>query len=68
MIKKVINEQNVSFFGSVLLPLAAIVLATLSLEKPQPITQPVRNDQQLLMPTSAQSTGYFVSHNQANRR
>ncbi len=68
MIKKVINEQNMSFLGSTLLPLAAMVLATLSLDEPQPVAQPVRNDEKLLMPTSAQSTGYFVSHLPANRR
>ncbi len=68
MIKKVISEQNVSFLGSMLLPLAAMVFTTLSLDEPKPVAQPVRNDDRLLMPTSAQSTGYFILHHPANRR
>jgi hypothetical protein len=68
MIKKIFNSQNVSFLGSVILPLATMVLTTLSLDEPQPVTQPVRNNEKLLMPTSAQSTGYFVLHTPTNRR
>jgi len=68
MIKKILNVQNVKMLGALILPFAAMVMAKLTPAVLQPASNPVRNDDNLLMPTSPQSTGYFVAHNPINRR
>lgn len=68
MMKKIIDIQNVKVLWSLVVPFAAMVMAKLTPEVLQPASRRVKNDEDLLMPTAPQSTGYFVSHNPFTRR